>query len=485
VVLGQGGPDNYGYKWIDSDEPGGPAFNWVDISGIGTPISMSDDDNQGPYALPFSFNYYGTNYNSFRVCSNGWISFTSTETQYSNTAIPSSSAPLNMIAPFWDDMNPSAGGSMYYYVTEDSAVISWVGVPHYYSTGSYTFQVVLLNGGAIILNYLTLDDVTSATVGIQNASGNDGLQVAYNTSYLHNDLAIKLSAGWLEVNPMTGIIPAGGQVTLDVTFDAGAQVVGEYDGHIIVQSYDAIHTLPDVEVPVKLNVVNSLGDLSLAMYPDEPPVTIPAGGGHFDFSISVTNNLGTYTTYDAWIMLRMPGGWYYGPLIRGTVGIGANAVQVFNPSQAVPGFAPPGVYNYVARVGSYPSSITDEASFPFEKLTVGLGNVGSWELSGFMDGSLAREGDVQTLPTSYSLSQNYPNPFNAQSVINYALPNDGEVELTVYNLMGQKVETLVDGHQTAGYKSVTWDASQYASGVYFYKLNAGETEIVKRMTLVK
>jgi hypothetical protein len=83
------------------------------------------------------------------------------------------------------------------------------------------------------------------------------------------------------------------------------------------------------------------------------------------------------------------------------------------------------------------------------------------------------------------LSQNYPNPFNATTVINYQLPVDDEVTLEVYNLFGQKVATLVDGEQQAGCRSVVWDASDISSGIYFYRLTAGDFTETKRMIVVK
>ena len=61
-MLGNGGPDAFGYRWIDSDDPLGPAFDWVDITASGTPIPFTgDDQNQGPFPLPFPFTFYGTN----------------------------------------------------------------------------------------------------------------------------------------------------------------------------------------------------------------------------------------------------------------------------------------------------------------------------------------------------------------------------------------------------------------------------------------
>jgi flagellar hook assembly protein FlgD len=85
----------------------------------------------------------------------------------------------------------------------------------------------------------------------------------------------------------------------------------------------------------------------------------------------------------------------------------------------------------------------------------------------------------------FTLESNYPNPFNARTVINYQLPITADVRLQVYNLLGEKVATLVDAQQQAGYRSVVWDASEVSSGLYFYKLTAGDFTETKRMMLVK
>ena len=89
------------------------------------------------------------------------------------------------------------------------------------------------------------------------------------------------------------------------------------------------------------------------------------------------------------------------------------------------------------------------------------------------------------LPDKYILAQNYPNPFNAKTSITYQVPKASDVKLEVYNLSGQKVATLVNGIQTTGRHSVTWDASGASSGIYFYKLTAGDYTSMKRMALLK
>jgi hypothetical protein len=89
------------------------------------------------------------------------------------------------------------------------------------------------------------------------------------------------------------------------------------------------------------------------------------------------------------------------------------------------------------------------------------------------------------VPGTYELSQNYPNPFNPFTMINYQLPMINDVDLSIYNLLGQKVVTLVNERQQAGHHQVEWDASGFASGVYYYRIEAEEFVDVKKMILIR
>jgi len=85
----------------------------------------------------------------------------------------------------------------------------------------------------------------------------------------------------------------------------------------------------------------------------------------------------------------------------------------------------------------------------------------------------------------YSLSQNYPNPFNPATMIEYQLKEKSFVTLTLFDVLGRRVATLVNGEQTGGSHFANWDASAFASGVYFYRLKAGDFIETKKMLLMK
>jgi ligand-binding sensor domain-containing protein len=89
------------------------------------------------------------------------------------------------------------------------------------------------------------------------------------------------------------------------------------------------------------------------------------------------------------------------------------------------------------------------------------------------------------MPTEYLLHQNYPNPFNPSTTIEFSLPHAGYVTLKVYNVLGEEVAGLIAGDHTAGTFKATWDASDMPSGVYFYRLMAGDYVQTKKAVLMK
>jgi hypothetical protein len=90
-----------------------------------------------------------------------------------------------------------------------------------------------------------------------------------------------------------------------------------------------------------------------------------------------------------------------------------------------------------------------------------------------------------TVPQDYVLYQNYPNPFNPTTTIRFSIETQSDVFLHIYDIKGRLVETLVTGELLSGDHAVQWDASDYASGVYFVRLTAGESRQTRKMLLVK
>lgn len=106
-------------------------------------------------------------------------------------------------------------------------------------------------------------------------------------------------------------------------------------------------------------------------------------------------------------------------------------------------------------------------------------------ISGTTASSTAVDDQVHHIPSTYALGQNYPNPFNPTTGISYELPQAGNVKLGVYNLLGMEVATLVNGFREAGIHSATWNATGMPSGVYFYKIEAGNFSRTLKMVLQK
>jgi methionine-rich copper-binding protein CopC len=99
--------------------------------------------------------------------------------------------------------------------------------------------------------------------------------------------------------------------------------------------------------------------------------------------------------------------------------------------------------------------------------------------------SVALSGATSAVPQEFYMAQNYPNPFNPSTTFEFALPVAGHVNLDVFNVLGQKVETVVDENLNAGIHQVVWDATDVSSGVYFYRLTTSDNTETRKMMLLK
>jgi plastocyanin len=135
---------------------------------------------------------------------------------------------------------------------------------------------------------------------------------------------------------------------------------------------------------------------------------------------------------------------------------------------------------FTGVLGQFSSS---DSSKGYQLMAVSAGDIHFDSLvTGVPEGPLAGEGAV---PTVYNLSQNYPNPFNPSTTIEFALPKASSVELKVYTTLGQEVATLVQETMSAGRHTVSFNAGRLASGLYFYRISAGDFNSVRKMMLVK
>lgn len=199
-----GGPDTYGYTWRDSNDPNGPAFNWIDVNnmtGVSTQVTgLADDNLRGPFAIGFPFHYYWYDLTTFRVGSNGYIGFTTTPVAHPFPIIPIPTGIQNYMAIMTADFtfadpsgNPIPGVECWYWTNpaNDTLVVSYIDVPFWDPIapgyiGANSFQIILSNvDSSITYQYLTQNGVYNnpanfCTIGIENNSGNIGLMHSHD-----------------------------------------------------------------------------------------------------------------------------------------------------------------------------------------------------------------------------------------------------------------------------------------------------------------
>jgi len=155
-------------------------------------------------------------------------------------------------------------------------------------------------------------------------------------------------------------------------------------------------------------------------------------------------------------------------LSKGSNYIGGGAWETFQATSAYTQFVVPIEYS----TAEVPDSAYIQIAV-FDSSGVGTGGIGAYAIVD--DLSLGGPTDVKdnyTTVNSFELGQNYPNPFNPSTTIRYALPFESKVAITVYNLLGQEVATLVNDVKSSGYHEVVFNASSLSSGVYLYRINA-------------
>ena len=161
---------------------GTTGYDWLDAKTAGIALTLSNDDSL-KLNLPFAFPFYGNTYTQLWVSSNGFITFEqSGTTAYYNQCLPNAGAPNNGIFAFWDDLDPSSQGGVYVKTFDSQTyVIQWDNVPHSATpSATETFQIVLKSDGSVKLQYQTVSEANSCTVGVENAAGSTAQQFLCN-----------------------------------------------------------------------------------------------------------------------------------------------------------------------------------------------------------------------------------------------------------------------------------------------------------------
>ncbi len=290
VVAGQGGPDNFGYRWIDNNEPGGPSIAWVSTGLEGVALPDEDDETFGPFDLGFPFSFYGVEYEQVRICSNGWLTFAdSDDDEANNHPIPTAFPPNNLLAVFWDDLAPNTHGTVYYWAdtVNQRFIVEWNEVAHWNRPNDLeTFQVILTPDGQILYQYALVSDSEGCTIGIENQAGDDGLEVSYNSGgYVYPGRAVLFSAApevpWISLDPPSAAIEGGASTDLSIIFDATGLAEGDHTCFLVVQ-----HDDPDQASPLYVPVTLTVNDISAT--PDAPRIFALHGAAPNPFNPATT-----------------------------------------------------------------------------------------------------------------------------------------------------------------------------------------------------
>jgi V8-like Glu-specific endopeptidase len=457
-ITAHGGPDQFGYQWIDSDDANGPVYQWNDISTTGTPVTSwiatgnypgSDEGYAGPFPIGFSFPFYGSVKSQVYIAADGMLLFSPATTNlYSNLSLPCT-IPNEFIAPFWDDLDGSTQGAVYYKTDADKFIVQYTNWQRYPKTGSLTFQVVLYASGKITFYYNNMNaTLNSATVGIENAGGTIGLQMAYNADYVKNNLAVQLvpQPDWYSGLNLSGTLGNQNASAVGLMLHTQNIPIGNYSVDMKIASNDPVN--PVIVIPVKLKVLT----------PTAPLIVIAPHGGEKWPAGSRQQIIWTKIAISS-------------VLLHYSTNAGKDWLAI----------------NDTPQIGnSYTWTIPNTQS---TSCLVRIKNAAADSVFDMSDSlfSITAPNSVKEplIPHQYALEQNYPNPFNPTTTISYSLAASGTVSLRLYDALGREVAVLVNGQKTPGRYSVSFNAANLPSGVYFYTMHAGSFMSSRKLLLLK
>jgi hypothetical protein len=460
-------------------------YGWVELEGDPEAVEITnvgDDDNLGFFPIGFPFEFYGQTYTLFRFASNGFITFGSTSGAYENDCpIPTTDEPNGAIYALWDDLDPTAGGTFWYMddAVNERCIVEWSEVPFLGWPGTATFEIILYSYGGIQMQYKDVYSFETATIGIENQDGTQAVEYCCNgdgdfcpenescicngcifTGTLQGTIrrfpgvqAIEgvtvevVSTGQTAVTDATGfyqmVVPCGDQ---DIKIMKEGYCTRELTLGVLcnqVTTHNDTLRIPTIRVQPEL-IADECSAGSTCQ--DTFYISNPTGRCDLEFNIEIETQDGDTS-------------WLHVDPVSGAVEPGATLPIGLT-------FTPQSIGHRYAWLRIYHNG----ADSPYRlfvgiELAAGIRQIG--------------------IPMDFALYQNFPNPFNPVTAIYFDLPSRENVRLEVFNIMGQKVATVIDGPMAAGYHAVSFDASTLPSGLYLYRMKAGDWTAMKKMMLIK
>lgn len=504
------GPDGGGYYCYESSDTGyAPTFEFTSIApaagGPGTLIGPGTGNDwiiQVP--LPFNARFYGTIVGGLSVSADGWIGFGAVAggaQPWTNGFIPSDDLPNNAVYVFWDDLFPyrqDVGGQIASYYDEPNGrfIIEYYQVSQFDpATNLVTAQFVLYTQGARPtttgdsefeihyerFDYDGPDADMDATLGIENSNGSAGLMVYFdggsdpNQGVITAGTALRYTTG-----PILGTGTVTGQITAipatdlsTATLRMGALAFApESDGSFSVSGVPSGQFRLEFEFAGYENLtseqftipVGGTANVDMNAYRLDAPETLEG-----DYDTSVNEILLTWNAPTWADGLRDGGDRSLDALSNYTLLIGGRA-PITGIADTFFVYSPPslGVYRFWVAA-NYDGGVSDSSNL----------------VQFIVTEIVAADDHTALIPDEFYLNQNYPNPFNPTTTIAFGLPVESHVTLDVYDITGRVVARLLNSRVSAGHHQVNFDAARLGSGVYFYRIDTGAEQEIRKMMLLR
>lgn len=299
------GPDGFGYSVTDSNDAIGPTFQWQDISSTGVDLTLADDAYAYPISLPFTFNFYGQDYDAVAVGSNGVLYFEDSYLGLDNTSIPQANSydVPSFVAVYWDDLDPGEAGAVYYQIVGTAParrlIVQWQGVPLFGDPAdTLTAQAILFEAtNDILVQYLNPSSEAGAraTEGIQG-DVTTGILYGYDQPILTSDLALcyafpgnatDCSGDGLVLEKTVGLDSGTCSSRDMIIVDPGTEVAYCYKARNISGITFTRHDLDDSELGTLVS------SLPLTLAPQDETEQVRTG-----VISQSTTNIGTWTAYN-------------------------------------------------------------------------------------------------------------------------------------------------------------------------------------------